>query len=192
MNKVKILIFAGSARKDSLNKKLAKLAADEVSVVGAEASLVDLKDFPMPLYDGDLEAESGLPPEAKKFKELLKSSHAFIIASPEYNSSISPLLKNVLDWASRKENGEAPLEAFSGKVAAIMSASPGGLGGIRGLVQLRAMLENIQVMVIPDQVTISMAHDLFLEDGKIKDSKKHDQIKQVASKLVSITSKLIS
>ncbi len=181
MNSSKILAFAGSTRAGSFNKQLVKLAAEEARAAGAEITLIDLKDFPLPLYDGDLETAKGLPDEAKKFKALLKSHDGFLISSPEYNSSFSGVLKNAIDWASRGETPDEPsLSAFKGKFAALMSASPGGLGGMRGLVHLRAVLGNIGVTVLPDQVCISAAHEALDGKGHFKDEKKQKQISELA------------
>src|ERR1700690_2177036 len=111
----KILAFAGSTRKESFNKKLVKVAADAARAAGAEVTYLDLKDIPMPLYDGDLETEQGLPENAKKFKAMLLAHDGLLISAPEYNSSISGVLKNAIDWASRPAPGEAPLACFAGK-----------------------------------------------------------------------------
>ncbi|MCV6637070.1 NAD(P)H-dependent oxidoreductase [Candidatus Albibeggiatoa sp. nov. NOAA] len=168
----KLLFFAGSARKDSLNKKLAKLASTMAQEAGAEVTYIDLRDFEMPLYDGDLEAERGLPENAKKLKQLFVEHDGFFIASPEYNSSMSALLKNALDWISRPhEENEPPLVAFNGKVAAISAISPGGFGGLRGLVPLRMMLGNIGVMVVPSQIAISFGFQAFDDNDQLKDKK---------------------
>lgn len=124
---IKLLFFAGSARKNSLNKNLAKAAYNIALNQGSTATFIDLKDYPMPLYDGDLEDESGLPEKAIELKEVFMAHNGFFIASPEYNSSFSPLLKNSLDWVSRPhEKNEPPLSAYCNKVAAITAASPGG------------------------------------------------------------------
>ena len=146
----KILAFAGSTRKESFNKKLIKIAAEAARAAGAEVTLIDLKDFSMPLYDGDLEAEQGIPENGKKLKALMMAHDGFLISAPEYNSSISGVLKNTIDWASRPAPGETPLVCFAGKVVALMSASPGALGGLRGLVTVRSLLSNIRVIVLPD------------------------------------------
>lgn len=186
----KILAFAGSTRTDSFNKKLIKIAAEGARKAGAEVTLIDLRDFPMPLYDGDLEAKEGLPANAKKFKELMKSHHGFLIASPEYNSSITGVLKNTLDWASRSEGDEASLVAFTGKVAGLVSASPGALGGLRSLATVRSILENIKTLVIPDQVAVGKAHEAFNADGSLKDAKQQTAVESVGVKLAQILSKL--
>ena len=147
----------------------------------------------MPLYDGDLEAASGLPENAKKFKQLLRDHDGFLISAPEYNSSISGVLKNSIDWASRVETEDEPaLVCFKGKVAALMSASPGGLGGLRGLVHLRAILGNIGVIVLPDQMSISAAHEAFDANGKLKDEKKNNQVGEIAAGLPKFLSKIKS
>src|ERR1035437_1107676 len=131
---VKILAFAGSLRMGSFNKKLVKIAAEGARKAGAEVTLIDLKDFPLPIFDEDLERSAGLPADGRKLKDLFLAHDALLISAPEYNSSISAVLKNTIDWVSRPVPGEAPLGCFDGKVAGLMSASPGALGGLRGLV----------------------------------------------------------
>lgn len=189
-NPPKILAFAGSTRKGSYNKTLVKIAAEGARVTGAEVTYLDLRDLPMPLLDEDLEAESGIPENARKFKELMRSHQGLLIASPEYNSSISPILKNAIDWASRSEPGEPSLACFRDKVAAIMSASPGALGGLRGLIHVRSILGNIGVLVLPDQKAIPKAYEAFDADGKLKDSSQQAAIEQLGSKLATVIAKL--
>ncbi len=186
----RILAFAGSTRAESWNKKLVRIAADAARAAGAEVTLLDLRDVPLPLYDGDLEAKEGLPANAKKLKELFLSHQGLLIASPEYNSSISAVLKNAIDWVSRPAPGEQPLACFADKVAGLLSASPGALGGLRGLVHLRSILGNIKVLVIPDQVAIPKAHEMFGPDGKLKDAKLAQQIDGVGQKLARLVAKL--
>lgn len=191
MNKPKILAFAGSARKESLNKKLIRIAAEGAQENGADVSLVDLRDYPMPLYDGDLEAEQGLPENAKKFKKLMLEHQGLLISCPEYNSSITPLLKNTLDWCSRTESKEeAALACFKGKTAVLMAASPGALGGLRGLIHVRAILSNIAVLVLPDQMAVPKAHEAFLKSGELKDPKQQGMIKGLGAKLTATLIKL--
>ncbi len=173
----KILAFAGSARKDSVNKKAVAIAAQGARDAGAEVTLIDLADYPMPIYDGDLESADGLPENAKKLKQLFLEHDGLLIASPEYNSSFSPLLKNTIDWVSRKEtDDEAPLACYTGKVAVLLAASPGGLGGLRGLVHVRALLENINVIVLPQQRAISGAMNAFGDDGNLSDEKQQQGV----------------
>ena len=187
----KILAFAGSTRTDSFNKKLIKIAVNAARNVGAEVTLIDLRDFPMPLYDGDLEKDKGLPENAKKFKKMLLEHQGLLISSPEYNSSISGVLKNAIDWASRKESTEEEaLVCFKNKVAGIMSASPGGLGGLRGLVHLRAMLGNINVLVIPQQLAVNFADKAFDANGALIDPKQNKGVENISAALVKILTKL--
>ena len=188
----KILAFAGSARVDSFHKKMVKIAAKGAAEAGAETTVIDLRDFPMPIYDQDLQEASGFPRTALQFKHLLKEHQGFLIASPEYNSSVTALLKNAIDWASRAEPDEPPmgLTCFRGKVAAIMSTSPGGLGGIRGLVHLRAILGNIGTVVLPDQKTIPNAYDAFDESGQLNDAKQQASVEALGAKLTEVVAKL--
>jgi NAD(P)H-dependent FMN reductase len=144
----------------------------------------------MPIYDGDLEAAEGIPPNAKAFKELMLAHRGLLISSPEYNSSISGALKNAIDWASRAEKGEAPLACFEGKVAGLLSASPGALGGLRGLVTVRSILSNIRVLVLPEQVSVMKANEAFGPDGKLLDAKQNAAVEKLASRLVTVVAKL--
>ena len=164
--KPRILIFAGSIRNGSLHRQLAMEAAARLQAAGAEATFADLRDYPMPLYDGDLEAGEGIPPAARAFKELVRQHDAIVIASPEYNGSFTGLLKNTIDWISRPEAGELPLAVFRGKLAAIMSVSPGPGGGGRGLRHLRELLEMIGVTVIPEQLAIARSSQAFDGQGR--------------------------
>jgi NAD(P)H-dependent FMN reductase len=186
----KILAFAGSTRTDSYNKTLVKIAAAGAKSAGADVTYIDLRDFPMPIFDQDLEAQDGAPATVKQFKELLIARDGLLIASPEYNSSVSGLLKNAIDWASRPAPGEAPLACFTDKVAMIMSASPGGFGGLRGLVALRSILGNIRVLVLPDQVAIAQAHTAFNPDGTLKDPQQQAAIEGLGIKLAQTVAKL--
>ncbi|MEM7020385.1 MAG: NAD(P)H-dependent oxidoreductase [Pseudomonadota bacterium] len=187
----KLLFFAGSARRDSFNKKLAQNAADIGAELGAEATFVDLKDYAMPIYDGDLEAESGLPEAALQLKALFREQDGFFIASPEYNSSFPALLKNTLDWVSRPhEENEPMLAVLRDKVAAISSASPGGFGGLRGLVPLRMMLGNIGVTVVPNQLALSSAHQYFDEAGKLSDETQRKMLRRVVQQFVETAAAL--
>ena len=187
----KLLFFAGSARKESMNKKLAKLAADMAQEAGAQVTHIDLKDFEMPLYDGDVEAQNGIPENAKKLKQLFVEHDGFFIASPEYNSSMPPLLKNTLDWISRPhEENEAPLIAFHGKIAALGAVSPGGLGGLRGLVSLRMMLGNIGVTVVPSQVAVGSGFQAFDENEHLKDARQAGMLKATIDEFVKIANRM--
>jgi len=186
----KILAFAGSTRTESFNKKLVKIAAAGARKAGAQVTYVDLKDFPMPIYDGDLEVEQGLSDNVKKFKTLLIEHDGFLISAPEYNSGISGVLKNTIDWASRPLTAEVSTDCFSGKIAVIMSASPGVLGGLRGLVQVRSILSNLQVLVLPQQMAIPKANEAFNTDGTLKDIKQQSTIEVLGRSLTEIIVKL--
>ena len=186
----RILAFAGSTREGSFNKKLVRIAVEAARAAGGEVTLVDLRDYPMPLFDEDEEKAKGLPPAARKWKDALLAHDALLISSPEYNSSISGVLKNAIDWASRPVPGEAPLGCFEGKVAALLSASPGQLGGLRALVHVRAILGNIKVLVLPDQVSVPRANEAFDDGGGLKDPKQKTAVEKLAAKLVQVTGKL--
>ena len=186
---VKILAFAGSTRTDSYNKKLVRVAASAAEAAGAEVTLIDLRDFTLPLFDEDIEA-AGTPLAATKLKQLFLSHNGLLIASPEYNSSISAVLKNAIDWVSRSAPGEPMKAAFVNKVAAIMSASPGGLGGLRGLVHVRSILENISVMVLPDQYALGSAHSAFNDEGMLIEERSAKTVADISGKLVQTISRL--
>ncbi|MBF7072456.1 NAD(P)H-dependent oxidoreductase [Glaciecola sp. MH2013] len=179
----KILAFAGSGRKNSYNFSIAKCAATGADIDGVDVTVIDMSAFDMPLFNEDLEADSGMPENAKKFKQLLLEHDGFIIASPEYNSGYSAVLKNAIDWASRMEDGEKPLQAFKGKYAAIIAASPGGLGGIRGLVPLRMLLGNIGMFVLPNQLAVSGVNKLVNEQHEVSDEKTAKNLKNIGRSL---------
>ena len=188
----KILAFAGSTRRDSYNKKLVKMAAQGAQKAGAGVTFLDLRDIPLPLYDGDLEEKEGLPANARKLKDLMLAHQGFLISSPEYNSGISGVLKNAIDWASRRLPDEPPLACFQDKTAVLMSASPGGLGGLRGLVHVRLILSNIGVIVLPAQIAISKAQEAFLPDGSLKDPKQQAGVEKLGVELAEKLRKLNS
>jgi chromate reductase, NAD(P)H dehydrogenase (quinone) len=185
----KILAFAGSLRKESYNKKLAQVAATAARAAGAEVTCLDLKDYPLPLFDEDIE-KAGTPENATKLKKLFIEHQGFIIASPEYNSSITAVMKNTIDWVSRPAVNEPPLVGFAGKVATLMSASPGALGGIRGLVHLRSILGNIGVIVLPAQHCIHKAFEAFNPDGTLKDATQAAAITAQTKSVVEMVRKL--
>jgi NAD(P)H-dependent FMN reductase len=166
MAKPNILVLAGSTRADSVHRKAAREAVRALNHAGAEATFADLRDFPMPMYDGDLETEHGRPVTATALKELALKADGFVIASPEYNGSYPALLKNAIDWISRPDPGERHLAAFRGKVAGIFSASPGPHGGARVLKQLRELLGMIGVEVAA-QLGISDSAAAFDSDGHL-------------------------
>ena len=193
MSTPRILAFGGSLRRDSFNQKLATIAAAGAREAGAEVTVIALRDFPLPVFDEDLEAAKGLPAEAKKLKQLFLEHDGLIIASPEYNGSLPAALKNALDWVSRTETDDEPsLAAFTGKTAILCAASPGGLGGLRGLVHVRAILGNIGVTVLPDQVAVSQAHKAFGPDGLLTDEKQAAKVKSLGAQLARHLAKLLA
>jgi NAD(P)H-dependent FMN reductase len=181
----RLLFLAGSAREGSLNKRLAKLAHDVAEANGIAATLADIGDYPMPLYDGDTEAKEGPPENARKLKALMEVHHGVFIAMPEYNASVTPLLKNTLDWMSRvKVEGEPPLAVFKTRVFALGAASPGGFGGVRGLTALRQTMElGLGALVLPDQILVARANEAFDENGHLKDKAQMDLLKAVVQRL---------
>ena len=192
-NTPKILAFAGSARKDSFNKKLLNIAAAAARDVGADAdvTVIDLADYPLPIMDQDLEAEVGVPENARKLKDLFGEHQGLLIAAPEYNSSITPLLKNAIDWVSRPEPGIPRLHYISGKYAALLSASPNPLGGMRGLVALRMMLGNIGVTVLPDTFSLRDAGSAFAPGGRLTDAVHDKAARGVGAALANTLTKLL-
>jgi len=191
---MRLLFFAGSAREASFNKKLALLGRHIAEANGIEAVFVDLKDYPMPIYNGDLEAAEGPPERARAFKALLGEYQGVFIASPEYNSSVTPLLKNTLDWVTRvRAKGETGLEVFKSRVFAISAASPGYYGGMRSLLNLRQILAvGIGALVIPEQLALPRATDAFDADGSLKDRNQHEMLKGVVEALAIAARKLAS
>ena len=187
----KILAFAGSLRVGSYNKKLVRIAAEGAGLAGAEVTVIDLRDFPLPIFDEDAEAQ-GTPENALKLKQLMFDHHGLMISSAEYNSSLSAVLKNTIDWISRPIPGKPRLASYIDKVAVLMSTSTGALGGLRGLVHLRAILGNIGVLVLPEQVSIPNAAEAFTADGQLQDATKQTAIQDLGKKLAATIAKLQS
>jgi chromate reductase, NAD(P)H dehydrogenase (quinone) len=181
----RLLFIAGSARTGSFNKKLAMLGARVSDANGISATFADLADYPLPLYDGDTETASGAPENARKLLALMQVHTGIFIASPEYNASISPLLKNTLDWVSRiRDDGGAGLEVYKTRVFALGAASPGGTGGMRGLVAVRNVLEmGLGALVLPDQVLVPRAATAFDDQGHLIDKDGQERFKTVIQKL---------
>ena len=191
---MRLLFFAGSTREGSFNRKLASLAHHIATANGIEAVLAELKDYPMPLYNGDLEKAEGPPENARAFKALLSEYQGVFIASPEYNSSVAPLLKNTLDWVSRvRHEGESGLEIFRTRIFAISGASPGNYGGMRSLLHLRQILEiGLGAHVIPQQIAVPRAMDAFEADGSLKDHVLQTHCKNVVEHLAIAARKFMS
>lgn len=189
----KILAFAGSLRKDSYNKKLVKIAIKGAEAAGAEVTYIDLKDYPLPIYDQDLEDSQGLPENAKELKKLLLAHNGFLISSPEYNSSIPGNFKNMIDWTSRMATpDEVYLCCFIDKAVALMSASPSPLGGIRGLVHTRSMFGNIFSYVLPKQKCIPNADKAFDAKDQLINPKHQEDVINLGKELTQFLIKFIS
>jgi NAD(P)H-dependent FMN reductase len=164
--------MAGSTRRESYNRKLAAEAAKSLARLGADVTHVELSDYPMPLFNQDLEAAEGLPPAATRLQDLMVEQDGLLLACPEYNSSLTPLLKNTIDWVSRANGERRALAAFQGKAAALVSASSGALGGLRGLRHVREILGNIGVIVMPGQLALSRADTAFDSQGVLEEDKR--------------------
>ena len=189
----KIVVVPGSARRDSVNLKLGRAACRIGAQLGATCTLIDPREHELPIYDGDLEEEHGLPDAAIRLKKAFESADGLLFCSPEYNSSITPLLKNLIDWVSRPASAdEPPLSAYRGKVAGLVSASPGALGGLRGLVHLRSILGNIGVHVIPSQYALGGAYAKFDDEGALVDEAAQERLKAVMEELMETASRLSS
>ena len=188
----KVLIFAGSIRTGSHNARLAALASKEFALAGAEITRISLIDYPLPLYDGDLEAKSGQPENAVKLKRLMATHQGVFIASPEYNASVTPLLKNTIDWISRvRERGEAPLAVYKNRVFAIGGASDGAYGAMRSLMALRQVLElGCGALVIPEQIAVMRASEAFDEMDNLKDERAANLLKRIAQRLTDMAREL--
>jgi NAD(P)H-dependent FMN reductase len=166
MKKPMILVMAGSTRKESVHRKLSRQMVESLHAAGADAVFADLRDYPLPIYDGDLEAEQGRPAAAVELKRLARQADGFVFVSPEYNGSYPAVLKNAIDWISRPDPGERHLEVFRGKPAGIVTASPGPHGGSRGLKQLRELLGMIGIAV-EEQLGIADSGAAFNGEGRL-------------------------
>ncbi|MBN8920759.1 MAG: NAD(P)H-dependent oxidoreductase [Rhizobiales bacterium] len=192
MTSPRILVLAGSTRSGSFNSRLAALAAKELTRLNAEVTLISLADYPMPIYNGDEEVASGPPQHAVALKRMIAAHAGVFIASPEYNASMTPLLKNSLDWVSRvREGREPPLAAYRDRVFALGAASNGTLGGMRSLIALRQMLElGCGALVLPEQIAVREAADAFDEADNLKDERSARLMTSVARRLVDTAQRL--
>ena len=184
-NPPRILAFSGSARRASLNKKLLAAVIAEVRVAGGEVTHLEINDYPLPLYHGDLEEEQGMPENAAKLVALIAGHDALLVASPEYKTMITPLLKNTIDWCSRAE-----ANPFAGRVAAVVSASPGPYGGVRSALQARQLLMKLGCAVLPAECAVPKANEAFDENGGLKNPRVLEAARKVAAALVRMTGRL--
>ncbi|WP_372761132.1 NADPH-dependent FMN reductase [Pseudoalteromonas sp.] len=187
MTAPKIIALAGSLRKNSFNQQLINEAARAALNTGAEVEVITLSELDIPLFNEDIEAQ-GTPTGVQLLKDKLRTADGILLASPEYNGSITAALKNAIDWASRTEQGAVP--AFRNKVVALFAASPGGLGGLRGLNHVRDILSGIGALVLADQLAVPAVHTVLGDNGEINNPDTAEQIAALAQQLVSVTSKL--
>ncbi len=188
---VKLLVFAGSLRRDSLNKRLARAAARAAETAGARVTYIELNDYPMPIYDGDTEAEAGPPENAFRLQALIAEQQGLVIASPEYNHSIPALLKNSLDWVSRTPRVRGP-NPFAGKVATILSASPGNLGGIQGQDHLRRVLTTVGALVLPASLALPQADQAIDAEGELVDPALRQRLADLMAETVRLAARLVA
>ena len=169
MSALKILVIPGSLRTGSLNARLAATAAYEFTQAGADVTRISLADFPLPIYDGDLQSKSGVPKNAVNLKRMMSAHHGVLIVTPEYNSSVPPLVKNTIDWVSRVQDGqESRGQIFRERPFAIAAASEGRLGGTRALAALRLILSACHATVIPNQLALSFASEAYDDMDRLK------------------------
>lgn len=188
---VKLLALAGSTRTGAFNQALLDIAVAEARARGAEVTAIRLKDFDLPIYDGDIEARA-FPQAARDLKTLFRAHHGFLISTPEHNGSLGAVLKNAIDWASRPTDGETmvTLSAFRGKVAGLMSASISPFGGLRGITHLRQILGTIQVVVATEQVLLPAAHTGFDDSGALKDALPAQLMGGMVARVIELAEKL--
>lgn len=189
-SKINIAIISGSLRKGSFNTSLIRFVANDLASNGdVHIDEISLAELDLPMFSEDLEAE-GTPANVLELKDRMIAADAILIGSPEYNGSISGALKNAIDWASRPREGEAPLACFKGKVGGLFAASPGAIGGLRGLRHVRQILTQLHMVVVPAEFALGVAHDAFDEDGQMKSDRSATMAKGVGLAVTQMTSAL--
>jgi NAD(P)H-dependent FMN reductase len=192
MPALKILVIPGSLRSGSLNARLAAVAAYELAQLGAEVSRISLADFPLPIYDGDLQTKSGVPKNAVNLKRMMSAHHGVLVVTPEYNSSVPPLVKNTIDWVSRVHDAhEARGEVFRGRPFAIAAASESRLGGARCLAALRLILSACQAAVIPNQLALSFAGEAYDDRDRLKHPADIEAMGAMARQLIDVSQRMM-
>ena len=188
MSALKILVIPGSLRTGSLNAKLAATIAAELAQAGADITRISLADFPLPIYDGDLQAKSGIPKPAINLKRMMGSHHGVLMVTPEYNASIPSLLKNAIDWVSRVQDPhETRGQVFRERAFAIASASGGRLGGMRALMALRLILSACQATVVPNQLALSFAGEAYDDMDRLKHPADIEAMKALTRQLIEVS-----
>jgi NAD(P)H-dependent FMN reductase len=192
MTALKILVIPGSLRTGSLNAKLAAVIAHEVAQAGAEVTRISLADFPLPIYDGDLQAKSGVPKNAVNLKRMMASHHGVMVVTPEYNSSVPALVKNTVDWVTRVQDlHEVRGQVFRERPFAIAAASESRLGGARALAALRLILSACQATVIPSQLALSFAADAYDDMDRLKHPADAEALKALVRQLIEFSQRMM-
>jgi len=192
MTALKILVIPGSLRTGSLNAKLAAVAAHQFALAGVGVTRLSLADFPLPIYDGDLQARSGVPKNAVDLKRMIGAHHAVLIVTPEYNSSVPPLVKNTIDWLSRVQDGhERRGEVFRDRPFALAAASQGRLGGARALAALRLILSALHALVIPNQLALAFANEAYDDMDRLKQPADAEALQAMVRQLIDVSQRLM-
>jgi NAD(P)H-dependent FMN reductase len=192
MSALKILVIPGSLRTGSLNARLAAAAAHEIAQAGAEVTRISLGDFPLPIYDGDLQAKSGVPKHAVNLKRMIGAHHGVLIVTPEYNSSVPALVKNAIDWITRVQDGhETRGQVFRDRAFAIAAASGNRLGGTRALAALRLILAACQATVIPNQLALSFADEAYDDRDRLKHPADVEALRALARQLIDVSQRMM-
>ncbi|GJH01336.1 NADPH-dependent FMN reductase [Paraburkholderia terrae] len=189
---IKVLALCGSGRRDSLNRKLLNIAARGAHEAGGEITFISSADYRLPLYEGDFEAGHGVPDSVRDLQRLFAEHTALLVASPEHNGGYTASLKNAIDWVSRPlAGGEPGIPLIAKKVAAVVSASPGPMGGVRSMLGMRGVLEKLGAIVIPQGFSLGAAHLAFTETGHLSDEKAATEVRLVGARLVEVTQQLL-
>jgi chromate reductase, NAD(P)H dehydrogenase (quinone) len=192
MAALKILVIPGSLRTGSFNAKLAAVAAHQIAQAGVDVTRLSLADFPLPIYDGDLQTRSGVPKNAIDLKRMVGAHHGVLIVTPEYNSSVPPLVKNMIDWVSRVQDAhEGRGQVFRGRPFAVASASPGRLGGARALAALRLILSALHALVIPNQLALASANEAYDDMDRLKHSADVEALEGLVRQLIDVSQRLM-
>lgn len=193
MNRPRIVVMAGSRRREALSRRVAAACVRALEAAGAEVERVELDDYPAPLYDGDLEADSGLPEAIVRLQRVLHASDGVLVVNPEYNGSLTPLLKNTLDWCSRPNPADPERsggKVYAGRAAAAVGSSPGALGGMRVLFHVRAVLGYLGMQVIPQQLAVGKAGEAVGDDDRLRDAAQQEMLDKLAAALVDTARRL--
>jgi chromate reductase, NAD(P)H dehydrogenase (quinone) len=192
MAALKILVIPGSLRTGSLNVRLAAAASYQFAQAGADVTRISLADFPLPIYDGDLQTKSGVPKNAVNLKRMIGAHHGVLVVTPEYNSSVPPLVKNTIDWVTRVQDGqESRGQVFRGRAFAIAAASESRLGGTRSLAALRLILTACHAIVIPNQLALSFASEAYDDMDRLKHPTDIEALNALVRQLIDVSQRMM-